>query len=134
MCPDFFPGCCSGDHRCSYNESIFSCVCTKRTSRTWSTGVGMFHRPLLKAATLHQYIVSNMCNNPSICPSIFPQAYNATSFKWPNCDKRCKILGTIYCRMTFGTFMNVCMREYKPDAARVGKHCVLMWLFGHLLL
>ena len=42
----------------------------------------MFHRPLLKAATHHRYNVSNMCSNPSICPSSFLQAYNATPFKW----------------------------------------------------
>ena len=38
--------------------------------------------PLLKAATHHQYIVPNMCSNPSICPSSLPLAYNATLFKW----------------------------------------------------
>ena len=32
----------------------------------------------------------------------------------PNCDNGCKMLGTIYRRMTFGTFMTVCMREYTP--------------------
>ena len=32
----------------------------------------------------------------------------------PNCDNRCKMLGTIYHRMTFSTFMTVCMQEYKP--------------------
>ena len=52
--------------------------------------------------------------NPSICSSCFPQAYNATPFKWSNCDIRCKTLGTIYRRMTFGTFMIVCMRECTP--------------------
>ena len=34
-----------------------------------------------------------------------------TPFKWSNCDK-CKMLGTIYHRMTFSTFMNICMQEY----------------------
>ena len=60
--------------------------------QNWSMRVGMFHRPLLKAATHHWYIVPNMCNNPSICPSSFLQAWNATRFKWPNCDKRCNLL------------------------------------------
>ena len=51
MCPDFFPGCCSGGHRCSNIVYILTCVCTTRPSRTWSTGVGMFHWPLPKAAS-----------------------------------------------------------------------------------
>ena len=55
---------------------------TTRPYRTWSTGVGMFHRPLLNAATHHGYTVINMCSNSSICPSSFPQAYNVTPFKW----------------------------------------------------
>ena len=95
-----------------HNASIFTCVCTTRPSRTWSTGVGMFHRLLLKAATRCRYIVLNMCSNPSVCPSSFPQHWNTTSLKWPNCDNSCKMLGPIYCRMTFGTFMAVFMREY----------------------
>ena len=32
----------------------------------------------------------------------------------PNCYNGCKMLGTIYRRMTFGTFKSVCMREYTP--------------------
>ena len=44
-------------------------------------GYGMFHRPLLKQWH-HRYIVPNVCNDPSICPSSFPKAYNATTFKW----------------------------------------------------
>ena len=55
---------------------------TTRPSRTWSTGVGMFHRPLLEAATYHRYIVTNTCSNRSICPPSFPQTYNVTPFKW----------------------------------------------------
>ena len=51
------------------------------TSLQWSMGVGMFHRPSLKAATHYRHIVANMCNNPSMCPSSFPQAYNLTLFK-----------------------------------------------------
>ena len=53
MCPDFFNGRCSGGHRCSHNASILTCVCTTRPFRTWSTGVGMFYRSLLKAAIHH---------------------------------------------------------------------------------
>ena len=82
MCPDFFPGCCLGSHCCSHNASILTCICTMWPSRTWSMDVGMFHRPLLRTATHHQYIVPNMCSNLSICPSSFPWAYNATLFKW----------------------------------------------------
>ena len=82
MCPDLFPGCCSGGHRCLHNAQILMCICTMWPSRTWSMGVRMFHRPLLKAATHHRYIVSNMCRNPSICPSSFLQAYSATPFNW----------------------------------------------------
>ena len=51
MCPDFFLGCYSGDHCCSHNASILTCVFSTRPSRTWSTDVAKFHRPLLKAAT-----------------------------------------------------------------------------------
>ena len=82
MCSDFFPGCCSGCHHCSHYASIITYVCTTQPSRTWSAGVGMFHKPVLKAATYHQYIVPNMCSNPSVCPSSFPQAYSAIPFKW----------------------------------------------------
>ena len=45
MCLDFFPGCHTGGHHCTHNASILTCV--------YTTGVGMFHRPLLKAATHH---------------------------------------------------------------------------------
>ena len=31
-----------------------------------------------------------------------------------NCDNVCKMLGTIYRRMTFSTFMTICMWEYTP--------------------
>ena len=55
---------------------------TTRPSRTRPIGVGTFHRPLLKAAAHHQYIVPNMCSNPSISPFSFPHAYNATPCKW----------------------------------------------------
>ena len=79
MCLDFFPGCSSSGHRCSHNATILTCDCTMRLSRTWSSGVGLFYRPLLKAATHHRHTVLNMCSNPSLCPSSFPLAYNATS-------------------------------------------------------
>ena len=82
MSPDFFPGCYSGGHCCSHNASILTGICTMQPTRTWSMGVRMFHRPLLKAVTHHQYIVPNMCSNLSICPSSFPQAYYTTLFKW----------------------------------------------------
>ena len=75
---------------------------------------GMFHIPLLKVVTHYRYTVPNMCNNPSICPSSFPQFYNAAPFKWPSCDSRCKMLGKICRWMTFGTCMTACMREYTP--------------------
>ena len=52
----------------------------------------------------------------------------------PNCNNGCKMLGTVYCRMAFGTFMTVCMREYLPVLLPECVHCVLMWLFGHPLL
>ena len=68
--------------------------------------------PLL--ATHYRYIVPNICSNPSICPYSFLQAYNATPFKWLKCNNRRKMLWTIYCRMTFGTFMTICMWEYMP--------------------
>ena len=42
MCPDFFPGCFSGGHCYSHNESIFTSVCIKLPSRTWPTAVGIF--------------------------------------------------------------------------------------------
>ena len=54
MFPDIFLGYYWGGHRCSHNAWILSCVSTTRSSRTWFKGVGMFHRPLLKAATHHQ--------------------------------------------------------------------------------
>ena len=38
----------------------------------------------------------------------------------PNCDNGCKMLGTIYRRMTFGTFMTVWMREYTLAFPREG--------------
>ena len=63
--------------------------------------------PLLKAAIHDRYFVPNICS--------FPQAYNMTSFKWPNCAYKWKMLGTIYRRMSSGTFMNVFMREYTPS-------------------
>ena len=50
-------------------------ACTMHRSRHASVlcgrpepGVGMFHRPLLKAATHDRYIVSNIVSNLSICP------------------------------------------------------------------
>ena len=74
MCPDFFPGCCSGGHCCSHIVSIFTCICTLCPSR--------YGNVPQTTVTHHQYLVPNMCNNPSICPSSFLQAYTVTSFKW----------------------------------------------------
>ena len=82
MCPDFYLGCCLGSHCCSHSASMLTYVCSILPSRDWSTGVCKVHRPLLKALTLHWYIVPNTCNNPSICRFRFPQAYSATPFKW----------------------------------------------------
>ena len=42
--------------------------------------------------------------------------------------------GTIYRRMTFGTFMTIWMREYTPALPPERVHYVLMWMFGHLSL
>ena len=120
MCPDFFPGCCSGGHRCSHIASILTCVCTTRPSRTWPM--------VFECSTDHywkqRHIIDTLCPTcaaiQSICPSSFPQAYNATPCKWSNYDNRYKILGKIYRRMTFGTFMTVCMREYMPALSPEG--------------
>ena len=58
--------------------------------------------------------VPNMCSNLSMYLFSFPLTYNMTPFKWSNCDNRCKMLETVYRRMTFGTFITVYMREYTP--------------------
>ena len=52
-------------HHCSHNVLILTCVCTMQ-----SMGVGMFHRPLLKAVTHHWSIVPYMWS--------FLQVYNKT--------------------------------------------------------
>ena len=52
----------------------------------------------------------------------------------PNCDNGCNILGTIYRRMTFGTFMAFRMWEYTPALLPGVLYCVIMRLFGHPLL
>ena len=68
----------------------------------------------------------------------------------PNCDNRCKMLGTICRRMTFSTFMTVCMREYMPAMLLEGctlcidvtvwapftVMCVfhLVWIYHHIVL
>ena len=44
----------------------------------------------------------------------------------PNCDNGYKMLETIYRRMTFVTFMTVCIREYTPTFSSRGIHCVLI--------
>ena len=102
MCPDIFPGCCSGGHRNSRNASILTCVCTTRPSRTWSMCVGMFHRPLL-------ILVPNMWRNPSICSKRFPLAYNATPFKWPKLLKR-----STYSSAGHVVYYNECSKHCSP--------------------
>ena len=79
MSPDFFPGC---GNRCSHSASILTCVFTTRPSRTCFRGVGMSHKPLLKAKTHHRHIVPNICSNPLICPSSVQLVFNTTPFKW----------------------------------------------------
>ena len=37
-----------------------------------------------------------------------------------NCNNGCKMLGTIYHRMTFSSFLTICMREYMPALPLVG--------------
>ena len=52
-----------------------------------------------------------------------------------NCDNGCKMLRTIYRRMTFGIFMTVCMREYTP--ALLSEWCILcidVTVWAHLTL
>ena len=102
MCPDFFPGC---GHHCLHNASILTCISTMRPSRTWSMGVGMFQRPLLKAATHHQYIVPNMCRIHRYIHPAFWSPTNGRLNGW---------IATTYRRMTLGTFMTLWMREYMP--------------------
>ena len=52
----------------------------------------------------------------------------------PNCDNGCKMLGTIYRRMIFGTSKTICMWEYTPALLPERVHFVLKWLFGHPFL
>ena len=82
MCPDFFTGCCSeGHHACTKHWSWHMAVlCSHPEPSLWVWECSTDH--CWKAVTHHQYIVCNMCSNPSICPSSFLQAYNATPFKW----------------------------------------------------
>ena len=44
----------------------------------------------------------------------------------PNCNNGCKMLGTVYHGMTFGTFMTVCIREYPPALPTRGG-CTVYW-------
>ena len=57
MCPDFFPRC---GHCCSHNASNLTCVYNTPPSKTWSTSVGLFHRPLLTAATHHKHVLQSV--------------------------------------------------------------------------
>ena len=49
-----------------------------------------------------------------------------------NCDNDCKMLGTVYHRMIFGTFMVICVGNRRLCCRQRGKHFVLMWLFFYL--
>ena len=69
-----------------------------------------------------------------LCISSFPHAYNAPLFKWLNCNNRCKMLGKsiagwlsapLWLFASENTCLHCCQR---------GLHCVLMWLFWHVLL
>ena len=44
-----------------------------------------------------------------------------------NCDNGCKMLGTIYCWMTFGTFKTVCIREYTTALPPEGEGYTVYW-------
>ena len=101
-----------------------------------------------------QHATNTLCPTcAAICQYVHPasmQAYNATPFKCPNCNNRCKMLGTIYRRMTFSTVMTVCMQEYMPSLplegatlciqvtvwAALAVTCVfhLVWICYHILL
>ena len=59
---------------CLYHVAIQNLVCGR--------GNVLQTTALLKAVTHHRYIVPNMCSNPSISPSSFPQAFYVILFKW----------------------------------------------------
>ena len=82
VCLDFFPGCCSGSHRCLQNVLILTCISTMWPSRTWSMGWKCSTDPCRKqhhsiltlcptCAAIHWYVLP-----------AFLQAYNATLFNW----------------------------------------------------
>ena len=73
MCPDFFPGCYSGGHRCSHNASILTCVCTMRPPESGLRVWECRHTTDILYPHLQQ---------SAICPSSFPQVYNVTPFEW----------------------------------------------------
>ena len=52
----------------------------------------------------------------------------------PNCDNRCKMLGTIYCRRTVCTCITISMGKHTHVLLMMGVNCVLMWLFVHPLV
>ena len=74
----FFPWYCSGDHRCSHNGSILTCVYTTRRA----VQNLIYECGNVPQTTADRYIVLNICSNPSICPSSFPHAYNSIPLKW----------------------------------------------------
>ena len=49
----------------------------------------------------------------------------------PNIEDGCKMLGTFYLRMTFGTFLTACMREYTHTLPPGGALCINMTVWEH---
>ena len=76
--------------------------CCDATCSSWCTTTALVNKILRSIATWDM-----MKQELSLSQSL-PQAL-------PNCDNGCKILGTIYRRMTFSTFMTVFMRVYTPE-------------------
>ena len=64
-----------------------------------------------------------------------PEAYNATLFKWTNCDNRCKMLQTNWHRMTINTFMTVNMCKFMPMLLLEGATlCIDVTVWIHLIV
>ena len=126
MCQDFFPGC---GHRCSHNASILRCVCTMRPSRTWSTGVIIFYRSLLKAMTNHRYMsihrfVHLACRRPTMLPRSNGRIATAVA----------RFLGQCIAGWHSAPLWPFECENTRLRCCQKGLHCVLMWLFGHPLL
>ena len=87
----------------SAGQRTFTCGCCDATSSLWCTTM---HWPAKSPdLSLIVHVWDKM--KRELYLQRIPQPL-------PNCDKGCKVFGTIYRRMTFGTFMTVCMREYTP--------------------